>query len=92
MTNEPSKGNIAGAVANAGLSQLIDVVDQTSKAGLEAIVALEDAGVTAVQGATNVADKTFDATAEEVEKTRAAFMTALRKFADAVVAPLNAIG
>lgn len=88
MTNN----NVAAAVASAGVSQLIDVVDQTSSKALEAVVALEDAGVTTVTGVVNVGDKTFDAAAEEVEKSRAAFIIALRKMADAVIAPINALG
>lgn len=91
MTNEETKGNIVSAVANAGVGQIIDVVDQTSQKAIEAVVALEDAGVVTVQGAINVGDKTFDAAMEEVEKSRVAFINALRKVADAVIAPISAI-
>lgn len=84
-------GNIASAVAGAGVDQLIDVVDQTSQKAIEAVVALEDAGVVTVKGVVTVGDTTFDAAMAEVEKSRAAFITALRKVADAVIAPLDAI-
>jgi hypothetical protein len=84
-------GNIVSSVAGAGVTQIIDVVDQTSAKALEAVVALENAAVVSVQGAITVGDKTFDAAVEEVEKSRAAFIDALRKVADAVIAPIEAI-
>jgi autotransporter adhesin len=87
-----NQGNVISAVADAGVSQLIDIADQTSKAALEAVVALEDAAVATVQGGVNVADTSFDAVAGEVETARQAWMVALRKAADAVLAPLKAIG
>jgi hypothetical protein len=87
-----NQGNVISAVADAGVSQLIDIADQTSKAALEAVVALEDAAVVTIHGGVNAADKSFDAVAGEVETARAAWMAALRKAAAAVMAPIKAIG
>ena len=78
-------------IASAGINELIDVVDNTSKKALEAVQSLEDAAVVAGQGVLNVGDATFDAAMKEVENTRAAFIAALRKTAEAVVAPVDSL-
>lgn len=83
--------NAISAVASAGVTQIIDVVDQTSQKAVEAVIALEDAGVVTVSGVVRVGDTTFDAAMAEVENSRAAFIAALRKVAEAVVAPINAL-
>jgi hypothetical protein len=82
---------MATGIAGAGINQVIDVADQTTKKALEAVQALEDAAVVAGVGVINVGDATFDSAMLEVEKTRAALIVALRKVAAAVVAPIDAI-
>ena len=82
---------MATGIAGAGIDQIIDAADQTTKKALDAVQALEDAAVTAGVGVINVGDATFDAAMVEVEKTRAALIVALRKVASAVVAPIDAI-
>lgn len=76
-------------VISAGINDIIDVADVTTKKALEAVVSLENAAVVAGVGAITVGDKTFDATAIEVEKARAAFIAAIRSIAAAVVAPVE---
>lgn len=78
-------------IAGAGVNHLVDVADETSKKALEAVGALEDAAVVAASGALTVGDVAFDQALVEVEETRAAFILALRKVAEAVVAPLDAL-
>lgn len=78
-------------IASAGIDQLVNVVDDTSKQALVAVGALEDAALAAGQGALNVGDKSFDAAMVEVENTRSAFIKALREIAKTVVAPIDAI-
>lgn len=79
-------------IASAGVNEIIDVADNTTAKAIEAVAALEDAAVVAGQGAITVGDKTFDVVLAEVEKTRAAFVLALRKAAEAVVSPIDSIG
>ena len=77
-----------GNIASAGLSQVVDMVDETTGKAIEAIVALEDAAVGAIHGAVNVGDAAFDQAMIEVEEARGKLLVALRAAAAAVTAPL----
>jgi hypothetical protein len=71
-------------LAKAGLEQLVDVVDTTSKTALIAIDATKDAAAATGIATINVADKTLDVAIDEAEKLRQEYITALRRITTAV--------
>ena len=71
-------------LAKAGVNQLVDVVDTTSKAALVALQETENAAVATVEGVINVGDATFDAALQEAESLRQQYVASLRKIAAAV--------
>lgn len=73
-----------GQFSEAGLVQLVDVVDVTSKAGLEAVDATKDAVAATGHAAINVGDKTIDVAIDEAEKLRASYVDSLRRIAQAL--------
>jgi GTP cyclohydrolase III len=75
---------IMGNIAQAGLDQLVDVVDNTSAAAIVAVQATVDAAAATATAAINVGDKTLDVALEEAEGLRAQYVASLRKITDAV--------
>ena len=71
-------------LAKAGMTQLLDVVDNTTKAAVTAVDATKDAGVAVGTAVVNVGDKTLEAALEEAEDLRKKFMDSMRRIADAV--------
>lgn len=71
-------------IAKAGLSQLVDVVDTTSKSALVAVDATKDAVAATGVAAINVGQKTLDVAIDEAEKLRQQYIDSLRQIVDAV--------
>jgi hypothetical protein len=82
--NESRRERKMGQLAKAGLTQLVDVVDTSTAAFIEAVDATKDAGAASAQAAINVGDKTLETAIDEAKKLREQYMASIRRIANAL--------